>query len=197
MCHASLFEYHGKGLGGWRVSPATCAQHWNQCNAAAIPGPYISSPSARPKDKHCMCHPHQRALVSSESACAPRIIQTAANRSDTHHDRILVEVGEEVRFQFVSQICGKFACAIDPECCWQWGLQDFHELVPLSLGNNALLLVILHKKLHNCHKLSMKCYSLGHCMQVTLSTRYTPHYCIQIVRAATWTFHSTCQAATV
>jgi len=43
MCHASLFEYHGKGLGGWRVSPATCAQHWNQCNAGAIPGAYISS----------------------------------------------------------------------------------------------------------------------------------------------------------
>jgi len=86
MCHASLFEYHGKGLGGWRVSPATCAQHWNQCNARAISGPYISSPSARPKHKHCMCHPHQRALVSSESACAPHKSQTAASRSDTHHD---------------------------------------------------------------------------------------------------------------
>jgi hypothetical protein len=157
----------------------------------------LKTPCARHECKQCNYHPHHRALLSSGSACAPWKILAAAKRSGTHHDRILVEVGEKVRFQFVSQICGKFACAIDPECCWQWGLQDFHELVPLSLGNNALLLVILHKKLHNRHKLSMKCYSLGHCMQVTLSTRYAPHYCIQIVRAATWTFHSTCQAATV
>ena len=97
--------------------------------------------------------------MSSEAACAPQKPQTAANRSDTHHNRILVEVGEEVRFQFVSQICGKFACAIDPECCWQWGLQDFHELIPLPLRNDSLLLVILYKKLHNRQELSMKCHT--------------------------------------
>ncbi len=157
MCHASLFEYHGNGLGGWRVSPATCAQHWDECIAGAIPGVYISSPYGSAKCEHCKCHHRQRALVSYESACAPHKLQAAASRSNTHHDRILVEVGEKVRFQFVSQVCGEFACAIDPECCWQWGLQDFHKLLPLPLWNNALLLVILHKKLHNRREVSIKC----------------------------------------
>ena len=63
----------------------------------------------------------------------------------SHHEVPVGEVAEEVGLQLIAQVVGKAAAAVDAEGDGQVAAQGGHELVPLALRHDALLLVVLLK----------------------------------------------------